>query len=155
MTAAYHHTQKGPWHLLSYVLACACLVAMWLERERPVEALVFLGIGLLLTLVHSSFEYLTVEDEGEQLFVHFGPLPLLRTRIRYDDIREVEKGRTRFLDGWGVHWVPWHGWVWNIWGYDCVIIRRNRGTLRIGTDDPDGLAGFLKSRIAGGGEPAS
>jgi hypothetical protein len=38
------------------------------------------------------------------------------------------------------------GWVWNIWGYDCVVIRMKRGTLRVGTDDADGLVEFLRSR---------
>jgi hypothetical protein len=72
---------------------------------------------------------------------------LFRRRIPYDVILEVETGRTTFLEGWGIHWSPWGGWVWNIWGYDCVLLRLKRGKLKIGTDDAEGLAEFVSSRI--------
>ncbi|HBO43207.1 MAG TPA: hypothetical protein DD670_04590 [Planctomycetaceae bacterium] len=51
------------------------------------------------------------ENEGDQLAVHFGPFPLFRKRIRYDDLLEVKKGRTTLLDGWGIHRNPWSGWI--------------------------------------------
>ena len=38
------------------------------------------------------------------------------------------------------------GWVWNIWGRDCVVIRHS-GILRVGTDDAHNLAEFLKGKI--------
>jgi hypothetical protein len=63
------------------------------------------------------------------------------------DILEVETGRTTFLEGWGIHWSPWGGGVWNIWGYDCVLLRLKRGKLKIGTDDAEGLAELVSSRI--------
>ena len=44
--------------------------------------------------------------------------------------------------------LHWGGWVWNIWGYDCVVFRLNRGTLRLGTDDPENLVRFVRNRIA-------
>jgi hypothetical protein len=52
-----------------------------------------------------------------------------------------------FAVGWGIHWNPWGGWVWNIWGFDCVVLQLNRGMFRVGTDDPDGLVEFLRRRI--------
>jgi len=57
-------------------------------------------------------------------------------------------GRTLLLDGLGIHMSIRGGWVWNIWGRDCVVVHfRNGGTLRIGTDDAENLAGFLQSRV--------
>ena len=50
------------------------------------------------------------------------------------------------LDGWGIHMSPRGGWVWNIWGRDCVVIHLERGALRVGTDDAENLAAFLKQR---------
>ncbi|MGA2618073.1 MAG: hypothetical protein ABSF26_10720 [Thermoguttaceae bacterium] len=143
----YHHTQKGPWGLLLYVLAAVFLTVSW---YLPVLALriTFLAAGLPMFLLAASFQHLTVADEGNQLAIRFGPFPLLRKRIWYDDIRDVEKGRTTFLDGWGIHWNPWGGWVWNIWGRDCVVIRLKRGTIKVGTNDPDGLVAFLRKRIS-------
>jgi hypothetical protein len=37
------------------------------------------------------------------------------------DIGSVEIGRTLHLDGWGIHMSVRGGWVWNLWGRDCVV----------------------------------
>ncbi len=143
---AYHHTQKAPWFLLLFALAALFFTVAWVTRAEPVlPAILFLS-GLLMAALGYSFQHLTVADEGERLAIWFGPLPLFRRRIRYDDMREVEIGRTTIMDGWGIHWSPWGGWVWNIWGRDCVVIRRRRGVIKVGTDDAERLAEFLEGR---------
>jgi hypothetical protein len=39
------------------------------------------------------------------------------------------------------------GWVWNLWGRECVVVRfRDGRTLRIGTDDAENLAAFLGAK---------
>ncbi len=58
----------------------------------------------------------------------------------------MEIGRTAIWDGWGIHWNPWHGRVWNLWGRDCVVIYRQSDVFRVGSDDAENLAEFLKSR---------
>ena len=74
-------------------------------------------------------------------------MPLFRRRVRYEDIRDVEIGRTVLLEGWGIHMSPRGGWVWNIWGRDCVVIHLETGTLRVGTDDDANLEALLRQRI--------
>jgi len=74
-------------------------------------------------------------------------LPLFKRRIPYDDIIGVEIGRTTIMDGWGIHWSPWGGWVWSLSAGKCVVIRRRRGVVRVGTDDAEGLVEFLTNRI--------
>jgi hypothetical protein len=74
---------------------------------------------------------------------------LFKRRIRYDDILEVEIGRTTILDGWGIHWSPRDGWVWSLSAGECAVIRLRRGVIRVGTDDADRLAVFLKTKIEG------
>ena len=143
----YQHTQNGPWYLLLYALTAVCLTGSWALSVLALQ-IIFLVTGLLMYLLATSLQYLTVADEGNHLAIRFGPLPLFRRRILYDDIREVETGRTTFSDAWGIHWSPWGGWVWSISGFDCVVIRLKRGTIRVGTDDIDGLVAFLRSRIA-------
>jgi hypothetical protein len=145
---SYRHTQKAPWYLLLYAFGAAILIASVLIPSVPTLGFTLLATGFLTLLLSASFHHLTVEDEGNQLAIHFGPFPLFRKRIWYDDILEVKKGRTMFLDGWGIHWSPWGGRLWNIWGYECVVLRLKRGRLRIGTDNPDGLVEFLNRRIA-------
>ncbi len=67
--------------------------------------------------------------------------------MAYNEIKSVETGRTLLLDGWGIHMSIRGGWVWNIWGRDCVVLHLKKGTLRIGTDDAENLAGFIEQRI--------
>ncbi|MFZ4644943.1 MAG: hypothetical protein ACOYNP_04230 [Gemmataceae bacterium] len=41
------------------------------------------------------------------------------------------------------------GWVWNLWGRDCVVVHLKKGTLRIGTDDAANLSVFLQGKVGG------
>ena len=145
---SYRHTQKGPWSLLLYVLGVVFLAVGWSIPLLPLQ-ITFLITGVLIFLLGMSFHHLTVADEGTQLSIRFGPFPLFRKRIDYGDISAVEKGRTTILDGWGIHLSLRGGWVWNIWGRDCVVIQLKRGIIRVGTDDPDGLLAVLKDRMEG------
>ena len=79
---------------------------------------------------------------------HFGPLPLFRRTVRYADIEKVEVGRTLLLDGWGIHYSVRGGWVWNLWGRDCVVVHLRKSILRIGTDDAPNLARFIEGKVA-------
>lgn len=149
MTDRYHHTQRGP-----SALACSAITLVFfiLIIFVPILALriVFVVSGVVTFMVGWSLAHLTVEDEGDQLALRFGPLPLFRKRIRYDDIIGAEKGRTTFMDGWGIH-----GNVWNVWGFDCVVLRLKSSTvLKVGTDDAEGLVVFLKERLNEGLRPA-
>ncbi len=147
----YYHVQRGPWWLVCYALAAAFLTASC-YLPLPVLKITLSVAGGVLLLLGVSLGHLVVEDEGDRLFIHFGPLPLFRKRIWYDDIREVEKGRTPFRESGGIHWSPWGGWIWSVWGSTCVILRLKRGTFRVGTDDAEGLAGFIQGRISAAGQ---
>jgi hypothetical protein len=72
--------------------------------------------------------------------------------VRYADIEDVDVGRTVLLDGWGIHYSLRGGWVWNLWGRDCVVVRfRDGRTLRVGTNDAENLAAFLGAKTGGRG----
>ena len=62
-----------------------------------------LAVGSILALCGLVFGSLTICDEGDHLALRFGPLPVLFKTIRYADIIGVEVGRTRVIDGWGIH----------------------------------------------------
>ena len=143
----YSHTQHGRFHYGLYLTVAATLYVTWLIREQPFPMYVVLASAAVMFIFTQAFHHLTVRDEDDCLAIRFGPLPLLGKRIPYADITSAEPDRTSLIDGWVVHWVPGRGTTYNIWGYDCVILRLNRGTLRVGTDDPDGLVEFLKIRI--------
>lgn len=85
---------------------------------------------------------------GELWAVRFGPIPLFHKTVQYDDIVNVEVGRTLPLDGWGIHMSIRGDSVWNLLGRDCVVIHvKKRGTLRICTNDAKNLAAFLRKKI--------
>lgn len=143
----YQHTQRSPLCALLYFLAFTFLVMSIVLRTTPGMFWIFLLAGLPMLVLAAAFHHLKVEDRGTNLFVSFGPLPLFRRSVDYDRIVSVEAGRTTILDGWGIHLSLKGGWVWNIWGRDCVVVRLNNGrVLRIGTDDTANLVHFLAQR---------
>ncbi len=146
-STTYSHTQESPLCLILFGSSIPFFVLAWLAREQPIVVEIMIVAGLLLVLVGLAFHHLTVEDEGDRLAIRFGPLPFLETSVRYADIQQVEVGHTTILDGWGIHRNPWHGWVWNLWGRDCVVIHRQQGVLRVGSDDTENLAEFLKVKM--------
>ena len=101
---------------------------------------------------HFLIGYLTIRDEDEFLALRFGPLPILRKKIRYADITSIEVGRTSILDGWGIHYVPFRGWTYNIWGFTCVRLTLGRKTVRVGTDDAEELAKMISEKIGSCGQ---
>lgn len=143
----YSHTQKAPLSLILCASALACFGLAWMVGDSP-GVLIAGSVGLLIALLASAFHHLTVEDRGDVLAILFGPVPLFRRSVRYADIEKADVGRTLILEGWGIHYSIRGGWVWNLWGRDCVVIHfKNSGTLRIGTDDAENLAGFLEGKI--------
>jgi hypothetical protein len=149
----YSHTQKAPLCLVIYALGVVFIVLGFTVEEAPPIQWLFPPVGLLMFLVAASFHHLTVEDHIENhvegLAIRFGPVPFFRTTVAYSDIASVEVGRTTLLDGWGIHMSIRGGWVWNLWGRDCVVLNLKKGPLRIGTDDAKNLALFLEGKTGG------
>jgi hypothetical protein len=143
----YSHTQKAPLCLILYGSALLCFALAWTVGSAP-GSFIAAAVGLVIALVAPAFHHLAVEDRGDRLAIRFAPLPLFRRTVRYADTEKVEVGRTLILDGWGVHYSLRGGWVWNLWGRDCVALRlKNGGVLRIATDDAAGLARLLEGKV--------
>lgn len=143
----YTHTQRAPLCLILYGFAIYSIALGWIIGDT-LGMYVAGGVGLLLASLAPCFHYLTVQDQREVLGIRFGPIPLFRRTVRYADVVKVEVGRTLLLDGWGIHMSIRGGWVWNLWGRDCVVIHLKKDVLRIGTNDATNLAGFLEGKIS-------
>lgn len=146
----YTHTQSAPLHWILVATGIGCFVLAWIVRTTPggaIGAAISAGSGLLMLLLAASFRHLRVEDRGDRLRIAFGPLTVFQRSLRYAEMDTVEVGRTTLRDGWGIHMSPRGGWVWNIWGRDCVIVGSGKRILRIGTDQPKQLALFLQSKL--------
>jgi hypothetical protein len=146
-TPAYFHRQQAPLCLILYGSALLCFGLAWIVGDT---AGIFIAgaVGLVIALIAPAFHHLTVEDQGDRLAIRFGPVPLFRRTVQYAEIEKVEVGRTLILDGWGIHLSIRGGWVWNLWGRECVVVHfKNGGVLRIGTDDAENLARFLEVKV--------
>lgn len=148
-STTYRHTQQGPWYLLLFAIAILQFTLAFIMRnESPPLAWLFLCVATLMLIMMTSFFQLTTEDRDTYLSVRFGPLPLFRKQIPYSEIVSTEISKTSFLDGWGIHYSIRGGWVWNIWGFRCVLIQLPKQKLWIGTDQPERLNDLLLSKIA-------
>ena len=145
--SGYSHTQRAPLCYLLYASAFVCFF-LGFTGDSWASWSIAGGTGFIMLVFASAFHFLTVRDRGDYLKIGFGPLPLFGRKVRYAEIAEVEITRSSFLDGWGIHYTFSRGWIWNLWGLDCVAIRfRNGARLRIGTDDAPQLAAFLTHKI--------
>ena len=148
MTNSYRHIQRAPLCLLLYALALILMTVGLNVDDAPPLRFMFPLLSLLTLLLAASLHHLRVEDRTDRLLVSFGPIPLFRRSVHYEDIIHAEVGRTTILDGWGIHMSLHGGWVWNLWGRDCVVVHlKQGGMLRIGTDDAMCLATFLSGQI--------
>jgi hypothetical protein len=148
MKDSYRHTQSSPLCIVIYSMAILFFVLVGVLRDETVIQRVFPPVGVLMLCLAGSFHHLKVEDQGEQLSIRFGPLPLFRRSVKYENIVSVKKGRTTILDGWGIHMSAGGGWVWNLWGRDCVVFQLRHGILKLGTDDVEQLIEFLMTRLS-------
>ena len=87
---------------------------------------------------------------GDRLTLAFDPLALFKKRLPYAQVRAARATRSDMLDGSGIHGIAGRGWIYNLWGYDCVAIELANGKrVRLRSDDPRGQASFLEGRTAG------
>ncbi len=141
----YQHTQHAPlgWMLVAIAVLTAAAGALADIRLLILACL----LGALLLLLTLCFGTLTVVDEVDSIRLQYGPMPLLGRRVRCDPIASARASRSSVIDGWGIHSIPGRGWTYNLWGRECVELTVNGRTLRIGSDDAENLAAFIRSRI--------
>ncbi|MFZ4608702.1 MAG: hypothetical protein ACOYNM_02740 [Gemmataceae bacterium] len=152
MQPQYDHIQKSSLYLIIFATGVLQLIAA--TTFSPWSISIFPGIilflsGIFVIFLAFGFQHLQTVDQGNYLTIGFGklPLPLCKRKLFYKTIIKVEIGRTLLLDGWGIHYSISGGWVWNIWGRDCVVVYCDKETLRIGTDDAAKLRTFLQTKI--------
>ena len=146
----YQHTQRGPWSfvLLAVVASNLTLAVRLLGNEPAWASWLFLSVALLMTFMTFCFQSLTTTVSETSLRVHFGPIPLLEKKVLLEEIVSVRPEKSSLLDGWGVHWTPGKGWIYNMWGFDCLAINLGTRHFRVGTNDPEQLCEVLERAIS-------
>jgi len=132
----YRHTQIG--YVLLVALGAGLLLILALMSATGLN---WVGLAVLLFLACclAFFATLTTRVDPAGLEIWFGP-GLLRRRFTLDTIAACRVVRNRWYYGWGIHLTP-SGWLYNVSGLQAVeLTMKNGKKVRIGTDDPAGLA---------------
>ena len=108
------------------------------------------GLVTVYGLAFSTFSCLNVEVRSDHLFLWFGPLRLIRKRIRYSDIQRVSAityRPFREFGGWGIRWRPGKS-AWSIRGNRAVNVElRNGKSVYVGSRVPQRLAGRIEAAM--------
>ena len=155
MADRYDHRQLSPLGALFALIGGGLVIAATGAEEAWV-ATVLRIVAAIFALCALSFWSLRVQIETEHLRACFGPLPIFQKKIPLAQIERVEVGKTDLLDGWGIHYVPGRGWIWNLWGFHCVVLtltdpsgqRKRPRTFRLGSDEPEELQAALRRAIS-------
>lgn len=163
--AVYRERTWAPvWVLVLMGLACVMSLgpSLWFAYGQavlghPAEGMSARGFGLLagsLAIVYglafSTFSCLNVEVRSDHLFIWFGPLRLIRKRVRYGDIERVSAVTYRPIrefGGWGIRWRPGKS-AWSIRGNRAVNVElRNGKLLYVGSRYPQRLAARIQAAM--------
>lgn len=140
----YRHRQMG-WAMLG-LFAVPITLCIASADYHPQQAASLLWLAGILVLAAWQFAWLWTEVDASTLRLYFGP-GLIRKRVLLVDIVGAEVARSRLLEGWGIHYTR-RGWLYNVSGRDCVLIRlRNGKSFLVGSDDAMGLWEALQQRI--------
>jgi hypothetical protein len=139
----YRHTQRGT------LIMFLCLVFAGLDAAIAWRTGQWLPVMVLIILVAVAFIFsLTVEVNSGELRWQFGP-GFWTYRLALDEIETVAVVRNHWWNGFGIRTRPGFR-LYNVSGLDAVELHlRSSDIRRIGTDDPQGLAGALKASAGG------
>ncbi len=133
------------WVLLPTPMAGTAATLLAKEGAAAATGLVLLAATtVLLLLMLSSF---TIEVGEGQVEWRFGRLGWPRWRVALAEIERVEVATSTFWEGWGIRKTR-TGMLYNASGDQAVrLTLRDGRTLRLGSDEPGRLAGFIMARL--------
>ena len=132
--ARYEHSQ---WGTIPVAFAFVILIGAGAMAHLVEPALAVPMLALVAVLI--GFARLTIGvDENGVAWTFTAGMP--RGHLSYDDIASVQRVHTNILEGWGIHWTWWHGWLWNVAGFDAVeFFLKDGRRITLGTNDGAGL----------------
>lgn len=132
----YQHRQFSPWLLL--VLALIAFALLRYGSNGP-ELGAQLAAFTVAAIIAIAFTQLSTRVDANGVSWSFA-LGAPSGCIPFEDIGEVQITTTHWWEGFGIHWTWLHGWLWNVSGFQGVMIRKRNGkVITLGTNDPQGL----------------
>ena len=142
--ATYEHRQFA-WATVGAMIAALLFLAVasvFAGSQRGDEIML---IALLLVVTGAVFSSMTVRVADGELRWWLGNVRAFGKRIRVGEITSAEPTKTNLFEGWGIHLTIWHGWVWNVSGFNAVEITLGSGArYAIGTDEPQALVAAIE-----------
>lgn len=140
----YKHTQPGWTTVIFFVPVFAGIaVAYFLSGQIWV-----LAVAAAFALILLQFFSITASVDDEAIRISMG-IGLIRKTIPLAEVAAASPVRNKWWFGWGVRYLGPEGWMYNVSGLDAVALEYTSGKkFRIGTDDPEGLARAITSRLA-------
>ncbi|MGA3038467.1 MAG: hypothetical protein ABSE64_13395 [Vulcanimicrobiaceae bacterium] len=143
----YEHRQVG-WVTVILLFAIAAAISIAAGITAPSERLLSYSFVPILMVVAALFSTLTVRVTDKRMMWFFGVSGIGRS-VAVSEIASIRPIKTSILEGWGVH-LTWHGWLWNVSGFNAVQIVLRSGTrFAVGTPEPQAVIDAVQS--AGGG----
>lgn len=140
----YEHTQQATIIILSVVSVIVIIIASMFLFGPVLVPLLVLGLMFFLLAIMSR---LTVSLSADTLRIRFGPVGLVRKEWRLSEIVSATPVTNPWYYGYGLRWTP-HGPLYNVAGRHAVeVLLRSGKKVRIGTDEPDALAGAISRAI--------
>ncbi len=140
----YRRTQPGT--ALVAIIGVASLVAGGAEvaqAHSPRSAAVVATFLIALAFVFATMT-ITVTTSHVEWELTFG---LLRGRLSIAQIDAVSTARVTLLSGLGIR-TNGRDWLWIVSGRDVVVLQRRDGrTIRLGSDDVDGVVAAVQAAI--------
>jgi hypothetical protein len=135
----YVRTQHAAWMWWILLPVLAIVASAWFTSPGLATLLPLALVIVIIGAVGAVFTRLTIRVDADAVTWHFGwgwPSSAISMR----EIERAEVTQTNLLEGWGIHWTIWHGWLWNVGGFQAVeIFKRNGSGVTLGSDDPQGL----------------
>ena len=142
----YEHNQ---WSLIPIGVFVAVIVAAGAYGGTAATPPQLFFFVLLVLVILVAFARMTtrVDESGVRWAFTLGSPSV---SLAFVDIERIERVRTSIFEGWGIHWTPWHGWLWNVGGFDAVeFFLKDGRRLTVGTDDPGAFMDAINARLAG------
>jgi hypothetical protein len=135
----YERTQHALWMWIIPISIIVLILVAWSTDPRLAMVVPVLVAIVPVLFVSAIFTRLTIRVDAGLVRWHFG-WGWPAGRIPVAEIANEQITHTSLLEGFGIHWTIWHGWLWNASGFQAVeISKTNGGRVTLGTDDPQGL----------------
>jgi hypothetical protein len=143
----YEHRQVG-WITVIALFAIAVLICVAAAISAPSERTLSYSLVPIMLVVAALFSTLTVRVTDKRVMWYFGVSGIGRS-VALTEITSIRAIKTSILEGWGIH-LTWHGWVWNVSGFNAVqIILRSGTRFAVGTPDPQAVIDAVQSARGG------